>query len=396
MRRVGEAAPHLCQTTAERSAKRNRSCKWKGNMLRNVLPCVATVVRRLAECPAVVGNGSAHVVLDKGACPHCIPRRRTAHQTVPSAAVAMDIDAAPRPHGMHKFGLVHMNAFELAAVSPRRDWEVSYRCGSCRWAPGPEDYWQHPEQALVQCRVCQGYRCSWCRLDRVPECVNCPAKEVLATTASSPSPFDYSGNEVYCKICHITFSPGEEAEHAARCGSSLEPRLGASSPEATPSVGVLQFDNSGDAVYCKVCCISFSPGEEAEHAALCGNAGLCDPLRLAQPLKQWVEANREQTDALGGVLNSKACSSPWAWDTPRFNWWHPGQFEYRSLPCEGDRNIVCCKLCKVTFRRGQEGMHGSGRRHSALMDAPWPEPFCPGRAGTWGCNAFCRCRRWSK
>jgi hypothetical protein len=45
------------------------------------------------------------------------------------------------------------------------------RCGSCWWQP-----WGQPHLALLQCRLCSGYRCSRCRRNDVPECVSCPLR----------------------------------------------------------------------------------------------------------------------------------------------------------------------------------------------------------------------------
>jgi hypothetical protein len=73
-----------------------------------------------------------------------------------------------------------------------------------------------------------------------------------------------------------------------------------------------------------------------------------------------------------------------------FNSWHVGQFAY------GQSGQVACRICHVTFARGGEASHGMGRRHAreSAWQASQEVPFCPGRAGIWGCHSFCRCGRF--
>jgi hypothetical protein len=74
-----------------------------------------------------------------------------------------------------------------------------------------------------------------------------------------------------------------------------------------------------------------------------------------------------------------------------FNAWHVGQFAY-----EAGSGDVACLICHVIFSRGSEASHGTGRRHAqeSARQSPPEVPFCPGRAGAWGCHSFCRCGRF--
>jgi hypothetical protein len=77
-------------------------------------------------------------------------------------------------------------------------------------------------------------------------------------------------------------------------------------------------------------------------------------------------------------------------DVSSFSSWHVGQFAY------GHAADVTCLVCNVTFSRGLEASHGTGRRHAReFARQSLPEVhFCPGRAGAWGCHCFCRCGRF--
>jgi hypothetical protein len=86
-----------------------------------------------------------------------------------------------------------------------------------------------------------------------------------------------------------------------------------------------------------------------------------------------------------------------------FNRWHTGQYMYDAhdddngdIPGVRLRASVWCRVCNVTFSPGMEASHGSGRRHTrqTLMQSIPDTPFCPGRAGRWGCHIFCRCGRF--
>lgn len=265
-----------------------------------------------------------------------------------------DADAAPRPHGTHKYGLVRMAAFELNSATFELNSDDPCRCGSCRWVPRQEDYWQDKD-VLVQCRWCAGYRCSWCRLDDVAECANCPVRDAAAddADASAHCPADAS------------------AEAGGSLGNSPAHGLGASSPKAaaSPAAGL----PSGHP----------RPGQEAEHGLVSATADI--EADAQQPADTQPET----------ASNDPLAGSPHEWSLPRFNWWHAGQFDYMgshaSEACRGDRKAVYCTICRVTFNRGQEGTHGGGRRHSQLLVAPPPEPFCPLRA-KWCCNSMCSCQ----
>ena len=84
-----------------------------------------------------------------------------------------------------------------------------------------------------------------------------------------------------------------------------------------------------------------------------------------------------------------------------FNRWHVGQYTYGvhdddDIPGVRTRASVWCRVCNVSLSLGQEASHGAGRRHArqtVLQSIP-DAPFCPGRAGVWACNCFCRCGRF--
>ena len=223
-----------------------------------------------------------------------------------------------------------------------------WRCGSCRWVPGPKDYWQD-EEVLVQCRWCDGHRCSWCRLDDTAECANCPVRDAAPVDADASA---------HC--------PADASDTPAKAGGSLgnSPAhgLGASSPEAAASPAA------------------------GEHGLVSATADI--------EADAWQPADTQPETTSNDPL---ACS-PHEWGLPRFNWWHAGQFDYGGRHARegrhGDRNAVYCKVCRVTFNRGQEGTHGGGRRHSQMLVAPPPGPFCPLRA-KWSCNSMCSCRTWA-